>query len=85
MSYITDTTEGAIARSVSHNEIVTVQTDDASSAYDALMADPLSGDDTDHVDASQTLREVWGTTPAGDEWRVHICQREEASDDPESL
>jgi hypothetical protein len=78
MSHTQDTTTGAIARSISHDEIVTVRIgaeEDMSDAYDALIADPLC-EDHDKVYATATLLEVWGTTEDGDAWRVHLMQAE---------
>lgn len=71
-----DNIQGAINRSISHNEIVTVDVED----IDAAMAALTEGLDCeyDYVDTQggrecdQTLREVWSTT--GEEWRVHLLQ-----------
>lgn len=65
------TTHDAIARSVSHNEIVTIP-------YSTEAADALWAECDDHVDAraSYGVVEYWGTTDDGDEWRVHL--RDEA-------
>lgn len=58
--------EQAIKRSVSHNEIVTI-------AYDSDAASDLRAESKDSVnDADRRVTEYWGTTDAGDEWRVHM-------------
>lgn len=54
-----------IARSVSHTEIVTA-------AYDAEIAAALEAACEDSVEANDDVTEYWGTTEAGDEWRVHL-------------
>ena len=79
------TIEGAISRSISHNEIVTVRLGSEESmqdAFDALIAES----DTDyegHVDVTHTLREVWGWNDGMRDgemvWRVHLMQDERAS------
>lgn len=59
----------AIARSASHNEIVTI---DLSRGYDsAVLSDLLVACD-DWVDADEDTTEYWGTTDRGEEWRVHV-------------
>lgn len=80
MSHTTDTVAGAIARSISHDEIVTVRVDDIDAAFTELTAD--TDDDYDYVDTSggyeggQKLREVWSTDAEdGNDWRVHLLQR----------
>lgn len=62
--------EQAIARSVSHNEIVTID-------YSASIAEELGNASEDSVPAYTTasgavLAEYWGTTEDGGEWRVHV-------------
>lgn len=60
------TTEQAIARSVSHNEIVTLD-------YDAEALDALESESEGSVDnTAYGVHELWGTTDDGDEWRVHV-------------
>lgn len=59
--------ERAIARSSSHNEIVTID-------FDAESAKELQLACDDSVDAND-VTEYWGTTDAGDEWRVHVRHR----------
>lgn len=54
----------AIARSVSRNEIVTVD-------YDASVASELVAESENHVQGND-VTEFWGITPTGDEWRVHM-------------
>lgn len=83
MSHIQHTVAGAIARSISHDEIVTVRIgaeEDMQAAYEALIAD-RQAEDYDHVDAAATLREVWGSDSEGNEWRVHIMQDERTGAD----
>lgn len=68
------TTAEAIARSVSHTEIVTVD-------YDAATAEELAAESEDSVPpyttaSGQVLAEYWGTTEGGDEWRVHVLYPE---------
>ena len=78
MSHQQNTVTGAIARSISHDEIVTVKVgseEDMQAVYDALIANSLAKD-YDHVDVTGTLREVWGTDGEGNEWRVHLMQDE---------
>ncbi len=72
MSTTTDTIEGAIARSISHDEIVTVTVDDIDTAFAALTAS--TDDDYDYVDTALDRREVW-STDAADSWRVHLLVR----------
>jgi hypothetical protein len=81
------TVTGAIARSISHNEIVTVRLGSEESmqdAYDALIADSET-DYEDHVDVSPTLREVWGWNEGMRDgemvWRVHLMQAERTGTD----
>lgn len=54
----------AIARSISHNEIVTI---------DATKEDvaTLIAECDDHVDAGD-VHEYWGTDDDGNTWRVHV-------------
>lgn len=55
----------AIARSISHNEIVTLE-------YDETIAKHLRELSDDWVEANDRI-EYWGTDD-GDEWRVHLRQ-----------
>lgn len=82
MSYTQHTVRGAIARSISHDEIVTVKVgseEDMQAVFEALLADSET-DYEDHVDVTPTLREVWGWDEGmqGGEmvWRVHLEQEE---------
>ena len=62
--------EQAIKRSISHNEIVTL--DLAVIPYDsAILTDLLVACD-DSVDANDNVTEYWGKTEEGNEWRVHV-------------
>ena len=61
------TAEQAIARSVSHTEIVTLDHDEDALEYLLAVCE-------DSVEANG-LTETWGTTPDGDEWRVHVQAR----------
>lgn len=56
--------QSAIERSVSHNEIVTID-------YDAEAAIDLSLESDDSADG-EGVTEYWGTDEAGNEWRVHV-------------
>jgi len=83
MSHTQNTIAGAIARSISHDEIVTVEVDDIETAYTDLLADDLA-DDADHVDYIDSERNVWvrevWATGDGDDWRVHLrCIRTDDS------
>lgn len=76
MSHTQHTVNGAIKRSISHNEIVNVRlssTDNIQAAYQQLISDILA-EDYDYVDVTGTLREVWGQDGEGNSWRVHITQ-----------
>lgn len=76
------TVRGAIARSISHGEIVTIRIDpkeDMGAVFNELIgADSVA--DWDYTDVTPALREVWGTAEGGEEWRVNIM-RESASYD----
>lgn len=61
--------EQAIARSKSHNEIVTIEHDAA--AIEALTIEALTIECDDHVETAH-VHEFWGTDEAGNEWRVHV-------------
>lgn len=73
MSHTTDTVDGAIDRSISHNEIVTVRCADIDVAFGELL-DAVADDTYDYVathDADgERMLEVWSTS--GEEWRVHL-------------
>jgi hypothetical protein len=81
MSHTQHTIAGAIERSRSHNEIVSVIVDDIEAAFAELTA----GLDTDYdyVDTrgqdGESMREVWDCeSGAGNgemDWRVHLLQR----------
>lgn len=58
------TAECAIARSISHTEIVTID-------YDADAETDLLAACEDSVDAGE-VTEYWGTDDEGREWRVHV-------------
>lgn len=69
---MTMTAEQAIARSISHNEIVTLDYD--ADVYQELLDRVLEADNgikSDWVDANE-VTEFWGTTDDGDDWRVHM-------------
>ncbi len=58
--------ERAIARSISHDEIVTID-------YHAEASEELQLTCDDWVvNTAYGLTEYWGTTDDGNEWRVHI-------------
>jgi hypothetical protein len=60
----------AIARSVSHDEIVVLQNQGAVQAELIAACDDWTdaGDDCD----GRRIYEYWGTTVEGDQWRVHV-------------
>lgn len=56
----------AIARSISHNEIVTIQ-------YDRGISIALALDSEGSVhDSVQCVTEYWGVNDDGQDWRVHM-------------
>jgi hypothetical protein len=71
------TVDGAIARSISHDEIVTVHVGPEDTMHKALIAlvtgDPENGSaNYDWTAVSRTEWDVWGTTADGEEWRVTL-------------
>jgi hypothetical protein len=60
----------AIARSISHNEIVHV--DLTATPYDSAITTDLLVACDDWADASPEVTEYWGTSESGAEWRVHV-------------
>ncbi len=71
----THTIDGAIARSISHNEIVTVHLgpeDTMDEALARLTSDPRMVAQYGWVAVERTLWDVWGTTADGEEWRVAL-------------
>ena len=78
MSYRTTQIEGAIARSISHDEVVTVVVSDIIDAYEDLTSDALAynwhGTDT-RDQYGKPMREVRGQSEDGDDWRVHLLAR----------
>lgn len=80
MSYTQRTVDGAIRRSISHNECVIVHlgTEVAMKRVLAqLTSDPRMVAEYDWVSVEPTLWDVWGTTPGGDPWRV-ILRKEQS-------
>lgn len=70
MSTDLDRVDDAIARSISHNEIVKLDwTADRASALRAACEDYVDTGDQRGV-------QFWGTDE-GDQWRVHLIRREE--------
>ena len=65
----TTTADRAIARSISHTEIVTLD-------YDATADVDLAAACEDSV-VCQSHTEYWGTDDDGQEWRVHMRHRAE--------
>lgn len=61
---MTKQAKAAIDRSVSHNEIVTLD-------YAYEVATDLSAESEDSVEANG-VTEYWGTRDDGEEWRVHL-------------
>jgi hypothetical protein len=62
----------AIARSVSHSEIVHISGADEDTIADLQIAS--EGDAVHKVDGVHSY-EFWGTTESGDEWRVHCSEQ----------
>jgi len=61
----------AIARSISHTEIAVI--DFAKVSYDSqIMADLTAACDDQAARDDADVVEYWGTTEAGEEWRVHV-------------
>jgi len=56
----------AVVRSITHNEIVTIDWDSADRDYLAIECE-------DWV-ANGPVTEFWGTDADGDEWRVHLVR-----------
>ena len=67
------TAADAIRRSVSHNEIVTIDyTFQRHMPYQPTSTYvDLLWECEDHVDDGE-YEDMWGTTPSGQEWRVHV-------------
>jgi hypothetical protein len=64
----------AIARSISHQETVTVD-------YDSTLGDMLSAESEGVVvNSAYRQTEYWGTDEDGNEWRVHMRHEVEADD-----
>jgi hypothetical protein len=65
------TVSNAIARSITHNEIVTlrVNADDMQDVLDALS---VESDDCSPSNCEYGTTEFWGTTESCSEWRVHV-------------
>ena len=57
------TAQDAIARSISHNEIITIDNTDEN--LEALLVEC-----DDHTETG-SVHEFWGTDDDGNEWRVH--------------
>lgn len=74
--------EKAVDRSTSHNEIVTVVVGDIHEAYKDF-ADLYEVDD--YVDTTgpygSLIREMWGSDPEGNDYRVHLATPETLPDD----
>lgn len=81
MSHTQHTVAGAIARSASHDEIVTVIVEDIEAAFAELKATMPDDGDYDYVDTrgqdDEPLREVWDASSDDGSmgWRVHLIQR----------
>lgn len=60
-----------IARSIEHDEIARAEWTQA--LEDDLIA-PVGGGREDHAENGDVV-EFWGTTDAGEEWRVHLRRR----------
>lgn len=70
--------KSAIARSISHNEIVLVTVDDPKAALEAIDNDEnvTELDWTDAEVGSGNVIDVWGTR-LGDEFRLHILSEKD--------
>ena len=72
------TIDGAVARSIEYNEIVTVvlpTRSDLDQASFSILADTLLYDlheNTTYYSDNKEVRELWGTDSDGNTWRVHI-------------
>jgi hypothetical protein len=66
MTTMNQTAADAIARSISHNEIVNI-------AFDASASKALRTACDDSVD-TEDVTEYWGTTEDGYDWRVHMAR-----------
>jgi hypothetical protein len=64
----------AIARSTSHNEIVTLPREH-SLEVDLIVESEDSAE-------NGSITEYWGTTESGSEWRVHLVSEEAPVDEP---
>lgn len=62
----------AIARSISHTEIVTIEHDEQAQIDLTAECD----DSVEHRRGNVLVREYWGTDEDGNEWRVHTHQRD---------
>lgn len=65
----TEAVAGAIARSKSHTEIVTIEA--GGQALDAIVRE-LETECEDCVTGNAGVREYWGVDIEGTEWRVHV-------------
>lgn len=76
----TNALTSAIQESIDRTETIVVHIgseEDVNDVAAALYASPLC-EDYDSTEITPTLLDVWGTTEAGDEWRLHLMQTERA-------
>lgn len=71
MSTTERTVSAAIARSITHNEIVTLSVD-AEDMQDVLDALSVESDDSVASGSEYGTTEFWGAAESGSEWRVHV-------------
>lgn len=63
---MTNVAENAITRSISHNEIVTIEWSHEAHEYLLVRCE-------DHVETGKyDSEEFWGTDDDGNDWRVHL-------------
>lgn len=60
----------AIARSLSHNEIVTIEAGSSRGDIESKLREEC--DDFSTADVVSDTTEFWGSDCDGDEWRVHV-------------
>ena len=68
--------KSAIARSISHNEIIAVKVDDIAAALAAvdIAAAEYESEEKTHSRNGKCRKNVWGTTEDGSEFRLVLVQ-----------
>lgn len=74
--------ERAIARSISHNEIVYVDSSDAPAA--GLVSQLSEECEGEALSTTFSVHEFWGRNVDGEDWRVHVRLPEPDDSDPPS-